>query len=419
MFKLLSFGYIIFLCFSVSANKNNPSILKIGDWTGRLQLTTKDYLPFKFHVEKTNKNKNGSVFQFSIINGAEVILLKNITLEKDSLRIEFPSFNSQLILKATSDKQLIGYWQNFNKGVNYKIPCVVSFGYLSRFSNPKLLVSNFQPAKFNGKWETTFEPNTDDSYKALGVFKQNYTDIEGTFLTETGDYRFLEGNVIQDSLYLSCFDGSHAFLFSGKLNNGEIDGRFFSGKHWETNWKAIQNEGFELIHPDSLTRIINEQPISFKLKDLNGVDFIFPKEQFENKVTIIQIMGTWCPNCMDETRYLKDLYSKYHQNGLEIISIGYEVGETFEEHAAKIAKLKERLSLDFIFLVGGKANKDLASQQFNMLSRIISFPTAIIIGKDGLVKKIHTGFNGPGTDEYYTDFIKSDELFIKSLLFNN
>jgi thiol-disulfide isomerase/thioredoxin len=419
MLKLLSFGYIIFFCFSVSANKNNPSKLKIGDWTGRLQLTSKDYLPFKFHVEKMNKNKNVPVFQFSIINGDEVILLKNITLEKDSLRIEFPSFNSQLILKATSDKQLIGYWQNLNKGVNYKIPCIISFGYLSRFSNPKLLVSNFQPAKFNGKWETTFEPNTDDSYKALGVFKQNYTNIEGTFLTETGDYRFLEGNVIQDSLYLSCFDGSHAFLFSGKLNNGEIDGHFFSGKHWETNWKAIQNEEFELIHPDSLTRVINKQPISFKLKDLNGVDFIFPNEQFENKVTIIQIMGTWCPNCMDETRYLKDLYSKYHQNGLEIISIGYEVGETFEEHAAKIAKLKERLSLDFIFLVGGKANKDLVSQQFNMLSRIISFPTAIIIGKDGLVKKIHTGFNGPGTDEYYTDFINSDELFIKSLLFNN
>ena len=419
MLKLLPFGYLLFFCFYVYGNKNNSSFLKTGDWTGNLQLTTTNYLPFKFNIAKTTEKKKTTVYQFSIINGNEVILLNFLTHEKDSIRIEFPSFNSQLILKISSEKELIGYWQNFNKGINYKIPCVISYGYTKRFSNPKLLVSNFQPAKFNGKWESTFEPNTAASYKALGVFKQNYTDIEGTFLTETGDYRFLEGNVVQDSLYLSCFDGSHAFLFSGKLINGKINGRFFSGKHWETNWIAIQNEEFELIHPDSLTRVIDEKPISFVLKDLKGVDFNFPNKEFENKVTIIQIMGTWCPNCMDETRYLKDLYSKYHQNGLEIISIGYEVGETFEEQAAKIMKLKNRFSLDFTFLVGGKANKDLASQQFSMLSRIISFPTVIIIGKDGLVKKIHTGFNGPGTSEYYTEFIKSDELFIKSLLINN
>jgi len=39
------------------------------------------------------------------------------------------------------------------------------------------------------------------------------THAEGTFLTPVGDYRYLEGNIMNDKLYLSTFDGNHAFLF--------------------------------------------------------------------------------------------------------------------------------------------------------------------------------------------------------------
>ncbi|MNX90851.1 thiol-disulfide oxidoreductase [compost metagenome] len=131
---------------------------------------------------------------------------------------------------------------------------------------------------------------------------------------------------------------------------------------------------------------------------------------------IIQIMGTWCPNCMDETNYYKELYSKYHSKGLEIISIGYETSESFEEQAKKIQTLKQRKNLDFTFLVGGRASKGIASDQFNMLNEVISFPTSIYIGRDGQVKRIHTGFNGPGTGEIYTEYVKKTNALIESLL---
>ena len=165
-----------------------------------------------------------------------------------------------------------------------------------------------------------------------------------------------------------------------------------------------------------MTHVVNSDPFTIQLKDLKGQDFSFPNEQYKGKVTIIQIMGTWCPNCMDETRYFKDLYARYHNQGLEIISVGYEVGNTFEEYAAKISTLKTRLNLDYTLLVGGSANKGLASEQFKMLNQIISFPTAIFIGKDGTIKKVHTGFNGPGTGQYYTDYVKETEAFIQELL---
>ena len=134
------------------------------------------------------------------------------------------------------------------------------------------------------------------------------------------------------------------------------------------------------------------------------------------KITIIQIMGTWCPNCMDETRYYKELYTKYHAQGLEIISVGYEVGENFEDFSKKIKLLKERLDLNFTFLVGVSASKNLASEQFSMLNEVISFPTSIFIGKDGTVKRVHTGFNGPGTGSYYNEYVEKTNKLIEEML---
>jgi hypothetical protein len=117
-------------------------------------------------------------------------------------------------------------------------------------------------------------------------------------MTETGDFRFMEGNVTVDSLFLSAFDGSHAFLMKSRIVGDSMYGVFLSGKHWKGTWNARCNESFDLPHPDSLTYIVDNKPVEFTLNDLDGNTFTFPNSTFENKVTIIQIMGTWCPNWM-------------------------------------------------------------------------------------------------------------------------
>lgn len=413
---LLSYGWIFFLSVTLLGQKSVKPKLKCGEWTGKLALNSTTTLPFQFTVQKKARKDQPSMYTFTVGNGEEQIELIASRTYSDSIQLEFPAFGTKLIVKPDGKKRLSGYWVNPNKGTNYRILCTLTHGYGKRFDNPKLYLSNINPAKYEGRWETTFEPGTDDAYKAVGIFQQNFNDIQGTFLTETGDYRFLDGNVAGDSLYLSCFDGSHAFLFTGNMSNDKISGSFYSGKHWQTTWEAIRNPSFELTDPDSLTYLVKNDPVTFKLKDLNGNVFSFPNERYENKVTIIQIMGTWCPNCMDETRYFKELYSKYHSEGLEIISVCYETGTDPIQHINRIKTLKERLDLDFTFLIGGTANKGLASEHFNMLNQVISFPTAIFIGKDGTVKKVHTGFNGPGTGSYYQSFVTETELFIKELL---
>ena len=77
------------------------------------------------------------------------------------------------------------------------------------------------------------------------VFSNSTPDgrVTGTFLTETGDYRYLEGVVDGDSLKLSCFDGSHAFLFHAALDQDSFRGRFWSGTHWDRALGRVPEPG--------------------------------------------------------------------------------------------------------------------------------------------------------------------------------
>ena len=57
--------------------------------------------------------------------------------------------------------------------------------------------------------------------KALAEFEQTGDKLTGSFITPSGDYRFLEGIVTGDSLKLSTFDGSHAYTFYAKIASAQ------------------------------------------------------------------------------------------------------------------------------------------------------------------------------------------------------
>jgi thiol-disulfide isomerase/thioredoxin len=405
---LLTFLITTYTSIALSQSQK-PIQIKPGKWSGQLQLTSTDVLPFEMTILKENK-----IYAIQIHNAEETINLVKYVQHDDSVTVSFPNFNSTLTFHPTNSKSLNGYWTNYNKGSDYLIPFYANYGEKPRFNK----TSSQQTSTIDGKWEISFSPDLENEYPAIGIFNQVGNDINGTFLTETGDYRYLAGNIYGTDLFLSCFDGSHAFLFKAKFNEGILKGEFYSGSDWKTNWIGKPNELFTLANTDSITYLVKNKPFSFSSQDLEGNTFNYPNEKLKDKVIIIQLMGTWCPNCLDETRYYKELYDTYHTEGLEIISIGYEIGDNFNDYSNNLLKLKSRLNLDFTFLVGGSANKNLASEQFNMLNEIISFPTSIFIGRDGSVKLIHTGFQGPGTGKYYTEYVIKTNALIESLLRN-
>lgn len=388
--------------------------IKPGLWYGSFNLAENVNLPILFEVKKAKPS-----FQISIINGQERIHLKDIQFYEDSLIIPFPAFASEFRIQVLSKNNVKGNWYNYAKKGNYFLPFEANNIIKSRYP------SDENSVEIAGKWEVTFDYESNQPEKAIGVFKdgsyhcgyggKSDNIVIGTFLTETGDYRFLEGATIKDSLYLSTFDGSHAFLFSARFKEDTLWGEFRSGKHYQTTWFAVRNENFEIGNPDSLTYMVSKEQIQFSLPNVDGGTFNYPADAQKDKVTLIQILGTWCPNCLDESQYLKTLKST-HGDNLDIIAVAFETQKELPEKIEKINSYRANLGLDYTFLVGGSACKSCASDLFPTLNEIISFPTLLFIDKKGEVRKIHTGFSGPGTGQYYESFVSSTDAFVKSLI---
>jgi thiol-disulfide isomerase/thioredoxin len=378
-------------------------------WSGRLEIQPGLFLPFSF--EKNSKKDNG----FLIVNDAESIKMDIQFETKDSLILVFPNFNSKLFLSIKNNKTLLGYWLNYNKGSDYKIPCKIIYNTDKKKAETPYIFNNSTLAE---KWEVYFDDGNGLNYPALGLFHQNnFGNVTGTFATETGDYRYLNGLLFNDSLRLSCFDGAHAYLFLGKLlDSTTIEGAFYSGKHWSTSWIGKANKDFKLQDPDAITFAIDSSIFNFKSYYLDSSIFNYPSTTFNNEVTIIQIMGTWCPNCMDESLYLQQLYNKYNDKGLNIIGVAYEMGDSFTNYKENIVRFKNKNNIEYLITIGGKASKDLASEQFYQLNKISAFPTSIILDKKGKVKSIHTGFYGPSTGIYYENYTNEIENLIIDLL---
>lgn len=402
---LCLFLFISFISFSAR--------LKEGPYRATLLLNEKEQieLPFNFDVKYIKKKP-----QIIIKNGDERIIVDEIKTKGDSVYFKMPVFDTEFRCRM-NETGLDGIWINHYRTEKNIIKFKAVLGDNERFK--------FKPGKanpsFEGNWEVTFSPNNKDSSKAIGVFHHlEQTDyLTGTFLTETGDYRFLEGMKNNGNIYLSCFDGSHAFLFIGHLKEGEeyINGTFYSGMHWQESWTGKRNPNFQLKKADEITFVTNkDQIINLTFPDLNNKQVSLSDKKFQNKAIIIQVMGSWCPNCMDETEYLSEIYKKHKDQGLEIIALSFEKTTDFNKAKSQVSRLIKKYNVDYTVLLTLQTGKDKASESLRFINKISAFPTTIFLNKQHKVVKIHTGFNGPATGNEYISFKESTEILINNLL---
>ena len=129
-------------------------------------------------------------------------------------------------------------------------------------------------------------------------------------------------------------------------------------------------------------------------------------------MTILQIMGSWCPNCLDETNYFKTLHEKYNADGLQIVALGFESQKTKRERKKHLRIFSKKAKLPYQVLLAGRASKKEASQRFSMLNKVISFPTTLFVNSKGEIIHIHTGFNGPATGGIFNMYKKETERII-------
>ncbi len=397
----------LFLILNVLGCKElDKTELNIGMWHARMAVMDGHVLPFNFEL-----NRVGGSYEIEVYNANEVVKIDDITTTQDSILIKMPVFEGYISGKFTSES-IEGSF--IKESLDRVVPFSASFNEAPRFETAL-------DAKVNvsGIWETVFSENTEDSYVAKGIFAQNGNEVTGTFRTTTGDYRYLEGVVEGDSLKLSTFDGAHAFLFAAKVTDSSLNGVFYSGNHFKEPFIGKRNEVYELPDEDTLTFLKDGyERLEFSFPDSEKKMVSLNAPEFKDKVVIVQVMGTWCPNCLDETRFLAAYLDQNKHPDLKVIALAFEYAKTEETALAGIERLRQRTGVEYPILLAqyGSSSKAKANEKLPMLNHVLSYPTTIFMDKKGDVRKIHTGFNGPATGQKYVEFkLKFDE-FVRELL---
>ncbi|MBV8391511.1 MAG: TlpA family protein disulfide reductase [Mucilaginibacter sp.] len=402
----------IFLILFVANTNFAQSRLKAGIWRGVLTSPSGNNVPFNFDVIGFDGKQ-----QIIIHNGAERFKVTNIRQKGDSVFVRMPLFNSEFKLKyagASLKGQWIKHYGDKDAAMDFKATPGQDFRFFKSSAKPAYNIT--------GRWSAIFvsDGNKDTT---VGEFKQVGSKLTGTFLTTTGDDRFLEGTVAGNKLYLSTFDGGHAYFFTADITADKtiVNGKYYAGYSNLDQWTAVKDANAKLPDAYSLTYLKpGYKKIDFTFPDLTGKKVSLDDPQFKGKVVIVQMLGSWCPNCMDETAYMVNYYKKYHPKGVEIIGLAYERTTDFQKSVPTLTQLKNRFDITYPLLITGYTpGKGDPQKSLPMLADYKGFPTTIIIDKKGDVRKIHTGFSGPGTGRYYEEFTKEFEKLTDDLLSEN
>jgi len=400
-FTITLFFAIIFL-FSCTSEKKKTK-LKTGFWRGEITIQ-KQQLPFVLEVLKDKNN-----YTINLHDGDNIIKLNEVSIKNDSIFFTMHIFDANIKAKI-NDNSLTGVYTK-NYADDYVLPFKATYGKKERLDNA---TSNH---KFDGKWTINFLENNKIDDKTIGVFRTEDNKLKGSILTKTGDYRFLEGTTDDNKFTLYAFDGNHSFIFKSDLENDTLKGDFWSGKTFHQKFTGYKNKNASLSDPNKLTYLKKGyDKITFSFPNLEGKMVSLNDPKYKDKVVILQIFGTWCPNCMDETKFFSKWYDKNKNRGVEIIGLAYEVKDDFNYAKSRVQKVKDTYNVGYDYLIAGTSNKGNASKSLPMLNHIMSFPTSIIIDKKGKVRNIHTGFSGPATGDYYLKYVKEFNTLMDKLL---
>jgi thiol-disulfide isomerase/thioredoxin len=400
MKKILIFLLTAFVVINVlSINR-----IQSGIWQGKLQVKDR-FAPFLFEV-------NSDSMQIILLNGTERVVLTGIKFTGDSLIIPVEAYDAVIKTSVTGDKMEGRFIKNFienDPGILFK----ADYQIKNRFP-----VSHDPATKsIDGKWDVLFIWGKNDTTRNVGIFKSNEGNVTGSVLTNSGDLRFLEGNYTPGGVQLSAFSGLSPYLLEFTfVDENSFEGFFYTAKT-KTRLKGIRNEKAGLGDPFSITKMKKGyEYLAFKLPGIDGKKISLNDEIYWNKVIVISILGSWCPNCLDEMSFLAPWYKANKSRGVEVLGLAFERKDELTYAQGTLSRLIQRFNTTYPILFGGKASSESIARALPEIEGFFSYPTTIFIDKSGKVRKIHTGFNGPATGLFYEEFQKEFNNLIDELL---
>lgn len=394
-----------------TARADSSTFPKEGLWRGEFDVNG-DTLPFQFEI----KGRPGNGGTLTLINGSRRDDFKIEQTGPDTLYVKMNTYDAAIEARIESPERLVGVYRSLvpsQRGSD--LPLVAEYGKHYRFVDPK---QNVAPAAdLSGKWAIQIL-SKEPANNQVALLEQKGNDLGGVFMTVVGDTRELAGTVQGNEFYLSGFTGPSPFLVKGTIEeDGSVTGVISLGIYRTTKFEGRKQADVELPDPYKLTYLKpGYSKLDFTFPDLDGNPVSLSDPKYRGKVVLVEIIGSWCPNCTDQTRFLAPWYKENRNRGVEIIAIAFEQEDSLEYARYTLGKLREFFDIRYDILFGGIADKRVATEKLGALNFMAAFPTTILIDRKGEVREIYTGYTGEITGEYFKDYVRRFNETMDALL---
>lgn len=348
----------------------------------------------------------------SLLNGPESTHATSVVLTGDHLVVTFNYYAKTLDATIQGD-QITGSFGT--TATRYPVHLELHRG--------EIPAANPGPAAIHGDWEIAVNSAKGESAWQLHVSEAGHDGVKAVIQRIDGDTGSLYGTWAGTELRVSHFTAAGAALYSfvpqpdGTLL---VSNLLRADVHEQQNLVArrpAQARAAALAGPTDPTQQTRmkdpAERFAFSAPDLKGKLVSNTDPQFDGRVVIVAIGGSWCPNCHDEAPMLESLYKQFHSRGLEIVNLSFEEQEQLKD-PERLRAFIERYGLTYTVLVAG--DTDQLNEKVPQAENLNCWPTSFFLGRDGRVREVHAGFAGPANPSAHEALVKETTELVERLL---
>jgi thiol-disulfide isomerase/thioredoxin len=371
-----------------------------GPWRAALDLAG-GTLRFSLQLEQGAAGWSGS-----LCNGPACQPLSAVRVTDDSIHFEMGDYAAAIDAARHGDS-LAGFYRNVGNRGPRVIPFRAARGRWPTVTAPPSLV---------GEWDATWMTDWSSTPRIL-EFRQGQDGLEGTVISNSGDYGLFAGSIEGDSISLAHFDGSFVYLLTFRQSGDTLRGTFHAGLRSQTRWIATRSTGApHLTPPTEVTRAPADTPFTFAFPDLEGRTVTNRDPRFEGKVVIVDLFGTWCPTCQDQAPTIVSLYLTYRDSGLAVVGLAYEVSGDSAIDAPLVRRYRDKYGITYPLLLAGRNVPESQAETQPDLEGFTAYPTTLLLDRQGRVRRTYAGFYGPATGARHDALVRELEAEVRTLL---
>jgi peroxiredoxin len=404
-FMKLFASFLLLIAPALAATPRQPSIT--GTWEGTATVHGQQ-VPVVLRITGTT----GSL-EAALLNGTESSPASSTVFSGNHLQVSF-NYYARTLDAALTNGRLSGTFGT--AATRYPIDLASSNGVAREGAERGHDIGGeweiaVKSAKGESAWQLRVEP-TKSAGEIRAVIQRIDGDTGSLYGGWTGkDYRISHFTAAGPALYSLAPQADGTLLVSNLLRADAGDQQNLVAR------RPAEARAAKLVGPtDPTEQTRMKDPaarFAFSFPNLSGKLVSNTDPQFDGKVVIVAIGGSWCPNCHDEAPFLESLYQQFHSKGLEIVNLSFEEEDQLKD-PTRLRAFIAKYGLTYTILVAG--DTDQLNEKVPQAVNLNCWPTSFFLGRDGRVREVHAGFAGPANPQAHEALINESTKLVEQLL---